>query len=225
MERQTKLQTNLESIMKVNNERILVLGLDETKRGEFIGSMHIGGVLMEQISAEGLFNLGIKDSKLLSRNKIFQLAKVIRANALKVFVEKVSPADIDIYNLNDLEAKAMARIMNKAEVADIIIADNFEPTQEAFMNRLKRFKMIFNGTLILAEHKADTNHAIVAAASIIAKESAYLEADAIEAEDNTCIGSGNPNDIRTLRWAKTHKDHWAVRKSWQTFKRLKDVKL
>jgi len=224
MKKQEKPEERLKRIIQAKPKRTLVLGLDEANRGELVGSMFIAGVLMEENEAEELGKLGIVDSKQLTNNQIQEKAETIQANATKIFIEKVLPKDMDTYNINDLEAKAMAKIMNKAEIADKIIADNFEPTQEAFQKRISKFKYALDNAELLAEHKADENHPIVAAASIIAKQASLQEKREIEKEQGCCIGSGNPNDKTTLEWATKNLDHWSLRRSWETYKRLKNDK-
>ena len=76
---------------------------------------------------------------------------------------------------------------------------------------------------MLSEHKADTNHAIVGMASILAKVRRDEIIDALEIEIGHPIGSGYPSDPNTKAalpaLLKGKTPHDALRWSWKTVKR------
>ncbi len=149
-----------------------------------------------------------------------KLAEKIKQNAVKVIVEKISPKEMMDNNLNDLEMKAVAKIMAKASQFDIAIIDSFEHSREAFLNRLKKFYPVFNENQIIAEHNADKNYTVTGAASIIAKTESEKEIKAIEEETGMSTGGGAPCDRKTVAWVKAHPHHPMTRKKWITYKRI-----
>ena len=205
----------------ITPHRTLLLGIDEARRGELTGCMYVAGVLMEIDDTEQLTKLGVKDSKTLSKNQIKRLEPLIRDKAILVTTVEITPAQIDKNNLNDLEAKAAAKIMAMNSQFDIAIIDNFEPSKQALEARIKKFYPLFESTQLIAEHKADENHVIVAAAGIIAKASSIREMELLKEECGE-MGSGNPNDQKTLDWVKKNPTHYSVRRSWSTYRRLMD---
>ena len=78
---------------------------------------------------------------------------------------------------------------------------------------------------VIAEHKADTNYAIVSAASIIAKVSRDSSIRALERSLGATIGSGYPSDARTIAFLKKWLDARGdlppgTRRSWKTAQNL-----
>jgi ribonuclease HII len=79
---------------------------------------------------------------------------------------------------------------------------------------------------VVAEHRADKNHLVVAAASILAKVERDRSVREIEKSLGLKIGSGYPSDPATVRfleeWVKEHGELPPfARKSWKTAERVK----
>ena len=77
-------------------------------------------------------------------------------------------------------------------------------------------------------HKADAKIDVVAAASIIAKETREREVEKIKGEIGD-FGSGYPSDKKTIKFLKSfYADNgkWpnGTRKSWKTLERIRPVK-
>lgn len=74
------------------------------------------------------------------------------------------------------------------------------------------------------EHKADFNHPIVSAASIIAKEKRENQLKILKQELGIDFGSGYPSDPTTKEFLKNNysnpKYEKLIRKSWETYKRI-----
>jgi len=80
-----------------------ILGIDEAGRGCVIGPMAVGAVIFEEKELGFLKDLGVKDSKLLSREKREELYPQIRERAAFHKVRLVTPADIDEASLNQID--------------------------------------------------------------------------------------------------------------------------
>ena len=147
-----------------------ICGIDEAGRGPVIGPLVICGVIITKEDELLLQTLGVKDSKLLTplqRERIFpELLK------LKHKILVVPPMEIDAAvlskesNLNWLEAQKSAEIINFLKPTQAIIdcpSTNI-PAYQAYLQ-----KLLTQEVLLTVEHKADVNHIVVGAASILAK--------------------------------------------------------
>jgi len=207
-----------------------VVGVDDAGRGAVVGPLVIAGVMLNEEDLHKLIALGVKDSKLLTPRRREQLAEEIRKLALKYYVIKLSPAEIDrvvetrrkFHKLNRLEAQTMAKVI-AALKPDIAYVDASDVLPDRFKNHI--LESLPFEVQIVSEHKADRTYPIVSAASIIAK----VERDkAISelAEKYGDIGCGYVTDPKTLQfleeWIKkfgSYPDF--VRESWKPAKRMK----
>jgi ribonuclease HIII len=151
------------------------IGTDESGKGDYFGPLVVAGVFMEQVNEKRLANAGIRDSKMISDNRIHDLAKMIRSyldrkqySVVVIRPEKYNELYAKIGNLNRLLAWAHARsIENILVVVDCkrAIADQFG--DESYINKalLEKGK----GIELLQMPKAE-EHIAVAAASILARE-------------------------------------------------------
>lgn len=206
-----------------------LIGVDDAGRGPVIGPMILAGVLIEKDKENELRELGAKDSKLLSPSTRRSLSRKIK-RSYKFHTEKSTPKEIDdCDNLNNLEAIKSAMIINrlaaglKGEIEAIVDCPSVNiATWSAYLSEL----IINRNIKITAEHKADFNHPIVSAASIIAKEAREDEIEAIRKELDVKFGSGYPSDPQTVEFIKhnykneKYKD--IIRHSWDTVKQLEE---
>ena len=210
----------------------LILGIDEAGRGPIVGPMVIAGVMIEEGQEQELKDLGVKDSKLLQPKQRERLFPKIQKLAKKVMVIEVSPQEIDARfavatNLNVLEASKMAELINKMK-PDVAVLDCPSPNIKSFKEKVLA-KYLEHTCEIIAEHYADKNYPVVSAASIIAKVIRDSRIKEIEKEVGYPIGVGYTHDAKTIEFverALSEKDHLDkyIRKSWLTFKRIKDGK-
>lgn len=210
---------------------MLVAGVDDAGRGAVIGPLVIAGVLFNEKGLQGLVELGVKDSKLLSPSRRIRLAEEIRRRALKYCVVKLSPREIDevvmsnrkLHKLNRLEARAMARIIEELK-PDIAYVDASDVLAERFKQHI--LECLSFPVHIVSEHKADKTYPIVSAASIIAKAERDKEIEKLK-EKHGDIGCGYPTDPKTIEFLKKclekNKEYPDfVRKSWKPAKKLKE---
>ncbi|MCW1311202.1 MAG: ribonuclease HII [Candidatus Rehaiarchaeum fermentans] len=194
------------------------IGIDEAGRGPVVGPMIIAGIQIEEKDLDGLKSLGVKDSKMLSIKKIFEIGEFL----LKEFNNKIIevwPEEIDKNeNLNNLELEKFVEIINSLE-GEVAIVD-------APSNNPKKIEEIIKSKCnkkIIAENYADKNYLQVGAASIIAKMKREQIISKLKEELNIDFGSGYPSDEKTklfilkiIKEGKINEYRRIIRKSWIT---------
>jgi ribonuclease HII len=171
--------------------------------------------------------LGVKDSKLLSREAREEMFERIREIVTDFRIEVIEPDAIDhaltdtSLNLNWLEAETSARMISELN-PDVVIVDcpsiNLEAYKTYFESRLS--EGVKNNIKIQMEHKADARHLVVAAASIIAKVLRDRAIDNIKEEVGADFGSGYMSDERTQKFLRDNyaKYPHIFRKEWKSYK-------
>jgi ribonuclease HII len=207
-----------------------IAGIDDSGRGPVIGPLVIAGVLLDKKDLPRLSDLGVKDSKCLSRRRREKLFEEIKKLVLKYHVIKLSPAEIDkvvrsgrkLHKLNRLEAKTMARVIENLQ-PDIAYVDASDVLPERYKYHIMEH-LPFN-VKIISEHKADAKYPIVSAASIIAKVERDKVISKLTAKYGD-MGCGYATDPKTLefleKWMRkfgSYPDF--VRLSWKTATRIK----
>jgi len=207
-----------------------ILGLDEAGRGCVMGPLVVGGVLIEEKRQSELARLGVKDSKLLSSVRREQLAEKIRQIALDTHIIKLFPAEIDkvvesrrrLHKLNRLEAQTMAKIIEELK-PDIAIVDAPDVLTDRYKDHIT--ECLSFSLQVISEHKADKNHPVVSAASIIAKVERDSSIEALKTKYGD-FGSGYMSDPKTRAFlenlaAKQGEYPHFVRRSWKPAKTAK----
>ena len=210
----------------------MLIGLDEAGRGPVLGPLVMAALAIKEENLKKLEWMGVKDSKLLSAQAREELFEQIRDVVEDFRIEMIEPDAIDLSvndgetNLNWLEADTSARMISELN-PDIIIIDcpspNIKAYQEYFASRLS--KAIREKAKLIVEHKADVNHIIVGAASIVAKVIRDRHIDRLKTEIGIDFGSGYMSDPKTQDFLKMHyKTHPRLfRKSWQSYKDVEDA--
>ena len=211
----------------------LMLGIDDAGRGPVLGPMILAGVLIEEKNNNTLKKWGAKDSKLLTPFKRKQIKRKITSN-FKYHIEISTPKEIDkSTNLNYLEAIKAAKIINNLtknlnKPIKVIIdcpSINIKSWTTDVQKLIDKPKLIS----LSCEHKADLNHPVVSAASIIAKEKREDEIKKLKLQLKTDFGSGYPADPKTKKFVQENfnnpKYKNLIRHSWNTIKKLKQQKL
>jgi ribonuclease HII len=212
--------------------QIRQIGIDESARGIVLGSLTMAMVMVEDNSFWRRFaSLPIRDSKKLTREQRDMIvARTEKYCYWRIHI--IKPEIIGTENLNIQEARGIVILLNQVpkfwENSKIHI-DNFEPNKEAF---IKRFESVLTQNLTAIkdkflydkwkiEHHCDENNKICSLASIYAKHASDLEFDEIK-EVWGNIGTGNPNDAKTLQFIRDNPDCPHVRKSNTTYKKLEE---
>jgi ribonuclease HII len=207
---------------------MLLLGIDEAGKGPVIGSMFVAGMVIDEEKLFDLSAIGVKDSKQLTPERREILAKKIIRIATDQYILEVQPRVIDelrqVMTMNDIMVRCFAQILKRLSYAHRAILDAADVNEERFAKRV----LDASGTTmeILAEHRADQNHQVVSAASILAKVKRDLSIRELEQSMSCIIGSGYPNDPQTImflsQWVKEHRElPTCARHTWATAQRIK----
>lgn len=209
---------------------MLTLGIDDAGRGPVIGPMVLAGVLADEKTIKEFKKWGIKDSKQLTAKRREFLAKKIKSHAKTFEIALAFPNEIDSQNhkgidLNKVEAIKTSEIINKInkDFGKIkIIIDCPSVGISKWQDYLKTKITNLSNLEISCEHKADKNHAIVSAASIIAKSAREQEMDRLKEKYGKEIGSGYTSDSTTCKflekYARKHEKEGIFRLTWVTWK-------
>lgn len=207
-----------------------VLGIDEAGRGPVIGSMFIGGFMVDEDRLEEIENLGVKDSKKLSEGKRERLAEELREKG-DDFLKEIEAGEIDelrsIMSLNEIEIQGFVDVIERSE-ADKIILDLPEPNAERFINKLKKdLPPSYADREFVAEHGADDTYPIVSAASIIAKSARENHVEELHEKYGYDFKSGYPHDSPTIEFLEKYIEEKGelppeTRRSWSTAQQIID---
>ncbi|MGB1571372.1 MAG: ribonuclease HII [Candidatus Poseidoniaceae archaeon] len=188
------------------------IGVDEAGRGSVIGPLVVCS--FASISQTQLLDLGVKDSKDLSKKKREELYHTLVEMPHNVII--CDPKRIDIApNLNQLEVELFAESLKVMPDGDIML-----DACDVDAGRFARNVSALSKRDCNAEHKADENHPEVSAASIIAKVTRDNCVKKLSQELNMDLGSGYPSDPKTKEAVKILSigdyPHECLRWSWKT---------
>lgn len=215
-------------MIKISKTKKYVVGIDEAGRGPVIGPMVICAYSIEKEKEGQLKALGVKDSKMLSKRKRYDLYPKLKSLAADFKIKHLSPAEIDElrkkHSLNVIEQKIMLKLAKdlKTDPSEIYI-DAADVKEKRFG---QVFELEFPKALIVSKHQADKIYPIVSAASILAKVERDDVVAKIASNIGEDIGSGYPADPKTKKFLrKYYMQHKKfppfVRESWDTIKNIK----
>ena len=206
---------------------VIKAGVEEAGRGPVIGPMVMAITSYPKTKEEELRKLGVKDSKMLTpkvREELFEKIKKLCDYELKIISNKEIDEAVNSSrdNLNKLEARTTAELINKLTKKikiDEVMLDCPTVSLEKYSEEVK--SQVDNKKIkVFSENKADINHPIVSAASIIAKVTRDKEIEKIKKDLGIDIGSGYPADPKTKEFLRRNLDCKYIRKSWATYKNL-----
>jgi len=198
--------------------------VDEAGKGAVLGSLFVAGVSIDSSALKYLERMGLKDSKVLSPKRREFLSKRIE-KVCAVQLQEVTAEQIDelraILTMNDIVVKGHAQSLRRLK-PDVAFVDAADVNESRFSKRVMEESGTEN---VIAEHKADLNHAIVSAASIIAKVRRDSSIKTLQSSLGVDIGSGYPSDARTITFLKNWLDERGdfppgTRRSWKTAQNL-----
>lgn len=197
---------------------VTVLGIDEAGRGPIIGPLIICGVVCKEGNLQKLKEIGVKDSKLLTPIKREKLVPLIKNIIVDFSLIKILPQTIERENLNEIELRATASLIQKF-MPQKVIFDTPVPTKrsDSYCNKIK--SLVPNKDIeIIGEPHADTNYPIVGAASILAKVERDHEIIELHKKYGD-FGSGYLGDPKTQQFIKEWNRYpEIIRRNWDTCK-------
>ena len=206
----------------------MICGVDEAGKGPVLGPLVVAAVAVD--NAKDIQDLGIKDSKQLTPEKRKELANLIK-NKFSFAIEIIEAERVDEYRrqnkLNDLNREAFEKLISKLD-PNVAYVDAADVNEHRFGKQIKEKLTNEKDTDVISMHKADAKIDVVAAASIIAKETRENEIRKLK-EKIGDFGSGYPSDERTIKFLKSfysNNGKWptGTRKSWKTVERIRPVK-
>ena len=195
-----------------------MIGADEAGKGPVLGPMVAAAVRAPDAALPD----GVDDSKRLSATRRRELADRLRGDdAVDVGVAVVTPARIDDpeTDMNGLTVAAQAEAITAvAADGESVVVDAGDVDAERFGRRVR--EAVGAAVEMRAEHRADENHAHVAAASVVAKVERDTRIAALT-EAYGDVGSGYPSDGTTREFLREYvREHGILpdcaRKSWST---------
>ncbi len=212
----------------------IIVGLDEAGRGPVLGPLVIAALAFKEDDIPKLAELGVKDSKLLRSQVRQQLFERIHELVHDFRIEVIEPDAIDLSvkggnsNLNWLEADTSARLISELKPDTAIIdcpSVNIGSYKNYFKNKLS--KAVRSSAELIIEHKADVNHLVVSAASIVAKVIRDNAVEKLKTKIGCDFGSGYMSDTKTQEFLKNNyvKHASLFRKSWQSYHKAEQEKL
>ena len=197
------------------------LGIDEAGRGPVIGPMVMAGIVIPIDKHQELIDIGVKDSKLLSKQKRSKLFSFLTKNfSYKYYV--ITPREIDSHvfssdsSLNMLELIYTVKLINHFDNIQRAIIDCPSTNIASYRNIL--LSKINKDIELVVEHSADKNHVEVGAASIIAKVIRDKLIDDLKQQIGIDFGSGYPSDPLTQDFLEKFFDKYDFfRKSWSSW--------
>ncbi|MDY6761764.1 MAG: ribonuclease HII [Candidatus Nanohaloarchaea archaeon] len=202
-----------------------ILGIDEAGRGAVLGSMFVGGVLVDEEDLDELETMGLKDSKELSDADREGFVTPIKELAEATVVKEVTASEIDelreVTNLNVIELRTFASIIEETE-PDTAYIDLPEPDGERFANKIrKELPDDFPAVDMVAEHGADSEYPVVSAASILAKSAREAHTAELKQKYGAEFRTGYSHDQDTIDFLRDYlEEHGELpeetRMSWST---------
>ncbi|MDW8327807.1 MAG: ribonuclease HIII, partial [Anaerolineales bacterium] len=147
------------------------IGLDESGKGDYFGPLVIGAVYVDESTEVKLIQIGVRDSKRLSDNRILELAEEIKLmcphSVVPIGPKRYNELYDEIKNLNELlawgHARALENVLEKT-ACNLAVADQFG-NESFLLNALLR-----KGRKIKLEQRPKGEQdTAVAAASILAR--------------------------------------------------------
>lgn len=220
-------------------------GIDEAGRGPCLGPLVVGVVRIPEVDLHLLEEAGITDSKLLSparRDELYGWLHEQRDDrGWSIASIAAQPELIDNWmahgSLNELEVDLFASSANVAisftqrTEKGTLVLDACDVNASRFgdlvASRLAGWP--WQNWRIISEHGADANHAVVGAASIVAKVERDRAVDELREETGLDLGSGYPSDPKTLQVLPEllagETPHDCLRWRWKTISNAwKDLK-
>jgi ribonuclease HIII len=179
------------------------IGLDESGKGDYFGPLVICAVYVDEQSEDKLIALGVRDSKLLTDNRMLAMAEDIKA-LCPHFVVPVEPKRYNelytkVQNLNRLlawgHAWALENMLDKVSV-ELAVVDKFG--DESYLRKALREK---GRQITVAQQTHAEEDTAVAAASILARTKFVQQMEQLSRRIGKTLpkGATDPSIVRVGR--------------------------
>ena len=204
-------------------------GIDEAGRGPVVGPLVVAGVAVPDPMV--LKKIGCTDSKALTPGKREMMDRKIRGlPEVRVEVRVITPEVLDAERsrrtLNGIEVQRFQEIALALQ-APTVVVDAADVDARRFGRQVA--SKLPAHMVVVSEHKADENHIVVGAASIVAKvarDAAIAElARRLERRLAMPLGSGYAHDPNTQAFLRAWHERFGdlpegTRQSWATIKAM-----
>jgi ribonuclease HII len=208
------------------SEKAFWIGLDESGKGELVGHLTLACALVPATLAPDLQRLvELAETKRKRSDgyfdRLFVQLDALRPRGVDFGIEKVTPREIDRYNLNRLLDVNYRRLLNSVlDSTDPegcrIVVDNYGvgPNLNGFLRALER-----RGAEVVVEAGADDRYLEARVASVLARREREKELQAINSNeeflvDGLSVGAGSSSSEQTLAWLGAWKK---TGKEWPGF--------
>lgn len=204
-------------------------GVDEAGRGCVLGPLVLAICTLNKEQEAYFKKLGVKDSKLIPKNKRDFFFKEVKHNSLEHKIIIIPAEELNVlmnrYSLNEIEAQKTAELVSSLKnIPKNLILDCPDTNTEKYKKRMisnfniVKYKHSFN---IVSEHKADLNHISVSCASVLAK----VVRDKCLQELTGSDISGYSSDPKTIDFLKKYiLEHKEIpsyaRDKWKTIENI-----
>jgi ribonuclease HIII len=179
------------------------IGLDESGKGDYFGPLVIAAVYVDVQNADRLISLGVRDSKLLTDNRILAMAEEIRALCPN-FVVPIGPKRYNelynkIHNLNRLlgwgHAWTLENMLQKVS-CNLAVIDQF--ADESYVRKVLQEK---GRQITIVQRTHAEEDVAVAAASILARAKFVQRLDQLSQQVGKTLpkGASDPAIVTTGR--------------------------
>lgn len=209
-------------------------GSDEVGVGDYFGPIVVAAAIVKKEDFAFLDELGVKDSKKLTDEKILEIAPAIKKR-LKMKISVISNNKYNQvytgkhYNLNKIKAYlhnfTLAKLIEDTNFTGPIIIDQF-CERELYYRYLKDYKAPIVVENVSFYIKAESQFLAVAAASIVARYEFLQRLKEIEKELNIKIikGAGTEVDIMAFKLVKKYGEDVLKKYSKYNFANTKKVR-
>ena len=190
-----------------------VLGSDETGTGDYFGPITVAAVYVPKDKIELIYELGVKDSKMLTDQIMLKIAPDIMAvcphSILTLRNDRYNAIQAKGYSQGKIKAmlhnQALKHVLTKIEPEkpEYILIDQFAE-RKIYYNHIKNEKEIVRENVLFST-KAEQLHVAVAAASILARYAFLKEMDKLSNSVGMNLqkgASGKVDEMAARIWLK-----------------------
>ncbi len=146
-----------------------VLGVDEAGRGAVLGPLVVAGVAVEEGDLGSLWDLGVRDSKLVPRARRTELVRAVARAGARGRAVVIPAGRIDRENLTALELEAAALLIRALAPSRAVVDAPVAPRAIGQFREALGALSGLDPKRIAAFPRADRTHPAAAAASLLAK--------------------------------------------------------